>query len=85
MDQPPIVSIAVECLLTGDSHVVTAAQVRAVYFPTNDLPHLVYLCPGCNDAHRYRVPVEYLDELRKAGAPSDYPDIPDHPDTSPAE
>jgi hypothetical protein len=77
--QKPVVTIGVECAVDRSAQVVTAQQTRAVYFPAEGLPHVVYLCPGCNDAHRYRVPVDFLDQLRAAGAPSDYPDIPDEP------
>lgn len=73
------ITVGVSCARDGSPHTVTAQQMRAVYFPLDgDTPHVVYLCPGCSDAHRYRVPLELLDELRAAGTPSDYPDIPDN-------
>jgi hypothetical protein len=81
----PLVTLAVECVLNGSDQVVTTAQARAVYFPLDgQQPHVVFLCPGCSDAHRYRVPLDYLDALRREGVPSDYPDIPEHgPDDAP--
>ena len=75
----PLVTVSVECLRDGTNLAVPTAQVRAVYFPTDGTPYMIFLCPGCNDAHRYRTSVEFLDSLRAGGAATDYPDIPDNP------
>ena len=73
------VTIAVRCYTNGSDQAVSAAQVRAVYFPsTANRPHVAYLCPACNDAHRVTVPLDVLDQIRDAGAPTDWPEIPSH-------
>ncbi len=71
--------LKVACKITGADQSISPAQARVVFFPTDEPePFVLFLCPGCNDAHRASgFSPELLLQIRDLGASSDWPKVPD--------
>lgn len=70
--------IKVTCRTADIGLELTPADMRLVYFTDDvDGPHAAWTCPTCTDEHRNYAPVFLLDQIRDAGAVSDWPTVPD--------